>query len=63
MSITKKAFAWGPLWFGIGFIAPLVAQSIDATGVAAPFGLDAIQFGLAVGIVLGTIAKLRGSWI
>lgn len=63
MSITQKIFAWGPLWFGIGFIAPLVAQSMTAAGVSAPLGLGETQFGLAVGAVLGTTAKLRGSWV
>lgn len=63
MNLVAKAFEWGPLWFGVAFIAPLVAQSLDAGGMSAPLGLSGIQFGLAIGVVMGTVAKLRGSWI
>jgi len=61
--LLRQAFKWGPVFFGIGFIAPLVAQSLDAVEVGAPFGLSTVQFGLAVGIGLGTVAKVRGRWI
>lgn len=63
MSLTRTIFAWGPLWFGVGFIAPLVAQSMTAANLSAPLGMTETAFGLAVGVTLGTIAKLRGSWI
>ena len=61
--LLKRIFAWGPVWFGIGFVAPVVAQSLEATSVAAPLGLTAIQFGLAVGLGLGLVAKRRGRWV
>ncbi len=61
--MLRKAFAWGPVFFGIGFVAPLVAQTLEATATAPPLGFTAIQTGLVVGIVLGTVAKLRGRWI
>lgn len=61
--VLKKAYAWGPVLFGIGFIAPLLAQTMDAASVAAPAGLSNIQFGLIVGIAAGSIAKLRGTWV
>lgn len=63
MSVVQKAFTWGPLWFGLGFIAPLVAQSMEAAGLSAPFGMSEIAFGLAIGAVLGATAKRRGSWV
>ncbi len=59
----RKASRWGPVLFGVGFVAPLVAQSLDAAAVSAPFGLGSLTFGLAVGISLGAVAKVRGSWI
>jgi hypothetical protein len=62
-ALLRKAHEWGPLLFGIGFIAPLVAQSLDAASTAAPLGLGSVQFGLVVGVSLGAVAKLRGSWI
>jgi len=61
--LLTLAYKWGPVLFGIGFIAPLVAQSLDAGGLSAPFGVTGIQLGLAVGISAGLIAKRRGSWV
>lgn len=55
--------SWGPLWFGAGFLAPLIAQSMDAMAIPAPLGLSSISFGLLVGAALGVVAKQRGSWV
>ena len=49
--------------FGIGFVAPLIAQSLDAASMSAPLGLTSLQLGLAIGTSLGLVAKLRGSWV
>jgi hypothetical protein len=61
--LLRKAYAWGPLLFGIGFVAPVVAQSLDAAAVTPPLGVTTVQIGLAAGLLLGTVAKLRGRWI
>jgi hypothetical protein len=61
--LLQKAYAWGPLLFGIGFVAPLLAQSMDAASLAAPAGMTNLQFGLVVGVVTGSVAKMRGRWI
>jgi hypothetical protein len=53
----------GPILFGVGFLAPLIAQSVDALGWQAPFGLPSIAFGLVVGTMLGLLARYRGSWV
>lgn len=63
IELLKKAYGWGPLLFGIGFVSPVIAQTLDATGLAPPLGLTAVQTGLVAGIALGSIAKLRGRWI
>jgi hypothetical protein len=63
MEFIKKLGDYGPVLFGIAFIAPLIAQSLDAAALSAPLGLSNIAFGLAVGVSLGTIAKLRGRWV
>jgi hypothetical protein len=63
VDLLRKAYQWGPLLFGIGFIAPLCAQTLQAASIQAPLGVSPVAFGLAVGIVGGTIAKIRGSWI
>ena len=61
--LLKKAYEWGPLLFGIGFVAPLLAQTMDAASLAAPLGLSTAVFGLIIGIVTGSVAKMRGRWI
>jgi uncharacterized membrane protein YdjX (TVP38/TMEM64 family) len=63
IELLKKAYAWGPLLFGVGFVAPVIAQTLDATSVAPPLGLTTVQTGLVTGVLLGTVAKLRGRWI
>ena len=58
-----KLDEFGAVLFGIGFIAPLIAQALAAAELAAPFGLPDIVFGLVVGSTLGFIAKWRRRWI
>jgi len=59
----KQLFHWMPLLFGIGFIAPLIAQSMTLWEIDAPFGMSRILFGLAIGAPWGLYAVLRGRWI
>jgi hypothetical protein len=59
----QKFFGLMPLFFGIGFIAPLVAQSLVALGIPAPFGLGPVAFGLLVGVPWGLYATWRGRWL
>ena len=59
----KQLFHWMPLLFGIGFIAPLIAQSMALWEIDAPFGMSRILFGLAIGAPWGLYAVLRGRWI
>jgi hypothetical protein len=61
--VLKQVLAWMPLLFGIGFIAPLIAQLMALWGVPAPFGISPIACGLAVGGAWGLIANLRGRWL
>ena len=63
MTILKKLGDYGPLLFGIGFIAPLIGQSMDAAELSAPLGLPNIAVGLIVGTSMGFVAKLRGTWV
>ncbi len=62
-----KSSAWmtaaGPIAFGVAFLAPLIAQSLEAASLPAPFGLERLQFGLGLGLSLGVIAALRGRWV
>ncbi len=63
MTIIKRLGDYGPLFFGIGFIAPLIAQSLDAVSLSAPLGLPNIAFGLILGTAMGVVARLRGRWV
>lgn len=63
MTLLKQLGDYGPLLFGIGFIAPLIAQTMDAASLSAPLGFSNIALGLVVGVSLGIIAKRRGTWV
>jgi len=60
---VKGLFRWMPFLFGIGFIAPLIAQSLAWWDISAPFGMSRIAFGLLIGAPWGLYAVLRGRWI
>jgi hypothetical protein len=59
----KHVFRWMPLLFGLGFIAPLIAQTMAYWDIAAPFGISRIAFGLLIGAPWGLYAVLRGRWL
>lgn len=59
----KKLFYVMPFLFGIGFIAPLIAQTMAYWDIAAPLGMTGIAFGLLIGAPWGLYATLRGRWI
>jgi len=52
-----------PLWFGIGFIAPLTAEIIKAFGWQASLPVAPLVAGLILGIVWGGSTVMRGRWI
>lgn len=59
----KQVFHWMPLLFGVGFIAPLIAQTMAYWEIAAPFGMSGLMFGLLIGAPWGLYAVLRGRWL
>jgi hypothetical protein len=59
----KRLFSVMPFLFGIGFIAPLIAQTMAYWDIPAPFGISRIVFGLLIGAPWGLYATLRGRWI
>jgi len=59
----RKLIHFMPLLFGIGFIAPLTAQSMAAFGIEGPLGMSPIAFGLLFGGAWGLYAQIRGRWI
>lgn len=56
-------FSLGPILFGLGFLAPVIAALIDVAGMAPPFGLRPIEVGLLLGGGLGLIARQRRTWL
>ena len=52
-----------PLIFGVGFLAPLIAQLIERAGWALPFGPTPLVLGLVIGGLWGAHAQFRGRWI
>lgn len=63
MQIVGMLFRFGPLWFGLGFLAPVLAALIVAVGVTPPLGLAPITCGLITGAALGLIATIRRTWL
>ena len=59
----RQLLHWMPFLFGIGFIAPLVAQTMAVWDIDAPFGMSGIAFGLLIGAPWGLYAVLRGRWV
>ncbi|QAY79931.1 hypothetical protein [Sphingosinicella sp. BN140058] len=59
----KAVFFVMPFLFGIGFIAPVTAELIEATGMATPVGLTPLGFGLVFGGAWGLYATAKGSWL
>jgi hypothetical protein len=61
--LLQRLNPWGPLFFGVSFIAPLIATLLTRSGFEPPFGLSPIWLGIVLGSVWGLYAKFRGSWV
>jgi len=61
--LLSRLVSLGPVFFGLGFVAPLVAQTLDAMGLEAPIAPSSLVFGLAFGLAAGLVAQVRGSWL
>lgn len=59
----RTLFRFGPLIFAFGFLAPLIAQIIQALDIVPPFGLEPLAIGLILAGLLGLAAQARGRWI
>ena len=63
ITLLRSMFAIGPLIFGLAFLAPLFAQSMQSLEIGAPAGVSWLGVGLLVGGTLGGLATLRGRWL
>ena len=62
-SALQGLFKIMPLLFGIGFIAPLIAQTMVYWGWQPPLGVAPLAFGLLIGGGWGLYATIRGRWV
>lgn len=60
MKIISMLFS--PFIFGIGFLAPLIAQSMTLFGYSIE-GIHNLVPGLLIGGLWGLMAQYRGSWV
>lgn len=63
MQLIGFLFRFGPMWFGIGFLAPVLSALIQALRVTPPLGLSPMIVGLIVGGIFGLIATVRRTWL
>ena len=52
-----------PFIFGIGFIAPLIAQLLERTVPSAAHAQWPLLVGLAIGGTWGAVANVTGRWL
>ena len=63
MRVFAFGLSLGPVLFGIGFLAPVIAALLDVIGMERPLGLSPIVFGLIIGTILGFVARQRRTWL
>ena len=51
-----------PIAFALGFLTPLIAQSMTALGLSIE-GVPNITVGLSIAAALGITAQIRGGWL
>jgi hypothetical protein len=62
-AVLMGLFRVMPLLFGVGFLAPLLAQIIQRLDWVLPLGLSPIGLGLVVGGLWGAFATVKGRWL
>ncbi|MCR9279873.1 MAG: hypothetical protein NXH85_18085 [Pseudomonadaceae bacterium] len=55
-------FLLTPIAFALGFLTPLIAQSMAALGWAID-GVPNLVVGLVIALTLGITAQIRGGWL
>jgi hypothetical protein len=61
--LIAAAFSLGPILFGIGFLAPVMAASLRFFGVIEIAGSHPIYACLVAGAAMGLVARQRGTWL
>jgi hypothetical protein len=60
--VLERVLFLMPLWFGIGFIAPLTSEILHSLALR-PLGMPPLAFGLMLGLVWGGYASWRRRWL
>ena len=60
--VLERVLFLMPLWFGIGFIAPLTAEILHGFALR-PLGLPPLVFGLMLVLAWGGYATWRRRWL
>lgn len=60
--ILEILIRFGPLLFGVLFLAPVLTEIMDKLSLSVPY-LTNLTFSLIVGFFWGTFASLKGSWV
>jgi ABC-type dipeptide/oligopeptide/nickel transport system permease component len=62
-TLLEKLGPWGPLLFGLAFVAPVIGDLLPRLGFTTILGLPAILIGVIIGAVTGFVASRRRSWL
>jgi hypothetical protein len=62
-AIILFVFKCVPLILGLGFLAPLIGQSLTHFGLESIWNIPSIYVGLLIGGTWGAIAAKTGRWI
>ena len=60
--ILEILIRFGPLLFGVLFLATVLTEIMDKLSLSVPY-LTNLTFSLIIGFFWGTFASLRGSWV
>jgi len=63
ITVISTILKYMPLIFGVGFLAPLIAQVIERVGWTLPLGVAPLAASLVIGGLWGAHAQFRGRWI
>ncbi len=60
--ILEILIRFGPLLFGVLFLAPVLTEIMDKLSLYIPY-LTNLKFSLIICFFWGTFASLKGSWV
>lgn len=61
--LLELLLPWGPVFFGVLLFAPMLAAVMDTVSFPEAAGFPSLYLALPLGLIWGTVAKLRGQWL